>query len=64
MLDADPSVRSAYVVNSDSDPEQVFVTLAARDWVTCDIAMPRANYDPFQVLAVMADLKPFSKTIH
>ena len=62
MLAADPTLRSAYVVDSDSDPEQVIVTLGARDWVTCDISIPRAKYDPFQLLALL-DKNP-SGSVH
>ena len=62
MLDADPTLRSAYVVDSDSDPDHVIVTIAARGWITCDISIPRAKYDPFQVMALMANLRPVSKS--
>ena len=53
MLDADPTLRSAYVVDSDSDPDHVIVTIAARGWITCDISILRAKYDPFQVMALI-----------
>ena len=53
MLDADATLRSAYVVDSGSDRDQVFVTLAARGCATCDIAIPRAKYAPFQLLALL-----------
>ena len=62
MLDADPTLRSAYVVDSDSDADHVIVTIAARGWVTCDIAIPRAKYDPFQLLALL-DKNP-SGSVH
>ena len=62
MLDADPTLRRAYCVDSDIDPDHVIVTIAARDWLTCDISIPRAKYDSFQLLALIADLRQVSKS--
>ena len=52
MLAADPTLQRAYSVDAESDPDHVIVTIAERGRLTCDVSIPRANYDPYQFLAL------------
>ena len=52
MLDADPTLQRACSVDAESNPDHVIVTIAARGLLTCDVAIPRANHDPYQFLAL------------
>lgn len=62
MLQADPTLNRAYSVDSACDPDRVIVTIAVGGFATYELAIPRAKYDSFQLLAMMAELRKVSKS--
>ena len=50
LLAANPSARYAVVTDSECDSERMLLTLAIRGRATCELHIPRANYDPFRLL--------------
>lgn len=58
MLDADPGLGRAYVVDPDSDPERVLVMFALRGIGTCEIEIPRDRWDPFLFLRFLEGERP------
>jgi len=52
MLAENPNIRRAVLVNS-ADADPVLLTLAIRGQATCELAIPAAKFDPFELLAVL-----------
>ncbi len=50
MLAQHPGTRYAVLTDTEADPEAVLLTLAIRGRATCELAIPRAKYDPFLLL--------------
>ena len=56
LLAERPGIRYALVTDMDADPDAVILALAIRGafpdggTVTCELAIPRAKYDPFLLL--------------
>ncbi|MEP6605674.1 MAG: hypothetical protein ABJA60_06105 [Nitrosospira sp.] len=53
MLESDPELRRAFYADAESDPENVILTVAIRHIATCEMLIPKANYDPWQLLALV-----------
>lgn len=53
MLDADPAIKRAIHTDTDTDPDNVILTIAIRHVATCEMLVPKANYDPWQLLALV-----------
>jgi len=52
MLDERPDTRYAVLVdNLDTDP--VLLSLAIRGQATCELGIPAAKFDPFELLAML-----------
>jgi len=49
MLAANPNKWFALATDTEADPECVLLTLAIRGKATCELRIPRANYDPFSL---------------
>lgn len=56
MLAANPQIRYALISDAESDENEVLLMLAIRDLGTCELAIPKAKYDPFKVLSVVQSL--------
>lgn len=53
MLEENPGTQRAFVTDTESDPDNVIMTMAIRDTGTCEILIPQGKYDPFAVLEVI-----------
>ena len=53
MLANNPTIQRAFVTDTESDPDNVILTMAIRDAGTCEILIPQGKYDPFAVLEVI-----------
>lgn len=53
MLAADPNMKRAIYVDTDSDPENAILAIAIRHTATFEMQVPRANFDPWQLLALI-----------
>jgi len=53
MLAENPGTQRAFVTDTESDPDNVIMTMAIRDAGTCEILIPQGKYDPFAVLEVI-----------
>ena len=47
MLAENPGIRYAMTTDINADPHAVILTLAYRGRATCELRIPRGNYDPF-----------------
>ena len=54
MLADNPAIRYAITTDTEADPEAVILTLVIRDKATCELQIPRAKYDPFLLLHLIA----------
>lgn len=53
MLAIDSSLKRAVYADADSDPDNVIITVAVRHVATCELLVLKANYDPWQLLALI-----------
>lgn len=53
MLAADPNMKRAIYVDTESDPENAILVIAIRHAATFEMQVPRANFDPWQLLALI-----------
>ena len=53
MLDASPKLKRTYHTDTDSDPDNVILAVAIRHVATCEMLIPKANYAPWQLLALV-----------
>jgi TubC N-terminal docking domain len=53
MLAADPDMKRAIYVDTDNDPENAILAIAIRHAATFEMQLPRANFDPWQLLALI-----------
>ena len=54
MLNAAPDSKRAIHTDTDSDPDNVILTVAVRDCQqTCELLIPKAKYDPWLLLALI-----------
>lgn len=54
MLQATPSTQRAIYTDIDSDPLNVILTVAVRNLATCEMLIPKAKYDPWRLLQLIA----------
>lgn len=52
ILETDPDSKRAVFVD-DGDPDCVILTVAVRNVATCEMVIPRAKYDPWQLLQLI-----------
>ena len=53
LLAADSKLKRAVHADTDSDPDSVILTVAIRHVATCEMLVPKANFDPWQLLALV-----------
>lgn len=53
MLDDSPAVMRAVHADTDSDPDRVILTIAIRNVGTCEMLVPRAGFDAWQLIALV-----------
>ena len=54
MLEAAPDTQRAIYTDSDSDPDNVILTVAVRACQqTCELLIPKATYDPWRLLELI-----------
>lgn len=53
MLRDNPRIQYALVTDTEADPEAVILALAIRSRATCEVAIPRAKYDPWLLLELI-----------
>ena len=53
MLDAAPGTQRAIYPDTDSDPLNVILAIAIRHVATCEMAIPKAKYDPWRLLELI-----------
>ncbi len=54
MMDGDTQRKKYYwLTDTDSDPRFVILAMAIRDVGTCELKIPRANYDPFLLVKAL-----------
>jgi hypothetical protein len=53
ILESDPELKRVFYADADSDPHNVILTVAIRPVATCEMLIPKANYDPWQLLALV-----------
>ncbi len=53
MLEAKPEVIRAIHADSESDPDNVILVIAVRGLATCEMLLPKANYDAWQLIALV-----------
>jgi hypothetical protein len=54
MLAKSPCARYAVAIDTDSDPDFVIATVAIQDAASCELQIPRENFDPFLLLDLIA----------
>src|SRR3989338_7288990 len=57
MLDTDPKLKRAIHADTDSDRNNVILAIAIRHVATCEMLVPKAKYDAWQLLALVEDRK-------
>ena len=53
MLDTDPKLKRAIHADTDSDRNNVILAIAIRHVATCEMLVPKAKYDAWQLLALV-----------
>ena len=53
MLEADPTLKRAIYADFESDVSNVILTIAIRDLGTCEMTVPKAKLDQWQLLALI-----------
>lgn len=53
MLAEEPDKSRAVCTDMDSDPDNVILTLAIRYVATCELRIPKEQYDPFQIMGML-----------
>lgn len=53
MLDADPDKQRAIFADTTSEPENVILAIAVRHFATFEMLVPKAKYDPWQLLNIL-----------
>ncbi|MBL8499650.1 MAG: hypothetical protein JNL77_03540 [Nitrosomonas sp.] len=53
MLAENPGTQRAFVTDTESDPDNVIITLAIRDQASFEMLIPRRKYDPFMLLELI-----------
>ena len=53
MLDTDPAIKRAIHADTDSDPDNVILAIAIRHVATCEMLVPKAKYDAWQLFALV-----------
>jgi hypothetical protein len=56
MLDANPESSRAITVDSDSDPDNVILTIAVRSTATFEMTVHKSRFDPFQLFSLIDGL--------
>lgn len=57
LLDENPSIKRAVLTDTDSDPDNVILTIAVRHIATCEMLLPKADYEPWQLLTLTQTMK-------
>ena len=50
MLDDRPEIQRVFVIDTESDPDNVILAMAVRGVGTCELLIERQKYDPFLLL--------------
>lgn len=53
MLEERPEIHRAFVTDTESDPDNVILTMAVRGIASFEMLIPRHKYDPFLVLEII-----------
>ncbi|MDP3280800.1 MAG: hypothetical protein Q8M57_07115 [Nitrosomonas sp.] len=53
MLANNPTIQRAFVTDTESDPDNVILTMAIRDQASFEMLIPRRKYDPFMLLELI-----------
>lgn len=53
MLEENPGTQRAFVTDTESDPDNVILTMAIRDQASFEMLIPRRKYDSFLLLAII-----------
>ena len=53
MLEAAPGTQRATYADTNSDPHNVILTVAVRNLATCEMLIPKAKYDAWQLLELI-----------
>jgi len=53
MLAENPGTQRAFVTDTESDPDNVILTMAIRDQASFEMLIPRRKYDPFMLLELI-----------
>ena len=53
MLEENPDKQRAVYTDTESDQNNVILTIAVRYLSTCEMLIPRAKYDPFRLLELI-----------
>ena len=53
MLEENPGVPRAVHTETQSDPNNVILTIAIRDLATFEMLLPKARYEPWQFMAML-----------
>ena len=61
MLEANPDKQRAVYADTESDQDNVILTIAVRHFATYEMLIPKAKYDPFRLLEL---IEQFGGSIH
>jgi len=53
MLEANPDKQRAVYADTESDQDNVILTIAVRHLATCEMLIPKDRYDPFRLLELI-----------
>ncbi len=56
MLEADPQLKRVVHTDVESDDDNAILTIAIRDVATCEMLVPKARFDGWQLLALVDKL--------
>lgn len=54
MLADNPDIQRAFVTDTESDPDNVILTIAIRDQCTFEMTIPKTRYDSFMLLELIS----------
>jgi hypothetical protein len=61
MLEENPNKQRAVYADTESDQDNVILTIAVRHLATCEMLIPKDRYDPFRLLEL---IEQYTGSIH
>lgn len=53
LLEADTAIKRSVYADTDSDPDNIILAIALRGVATCEMLVPKARFDAWQLLALV-----------